>query len=208
MIVIIDCGTGNVGSVFNMLRKLGESAVVSSEISAIEKADRLILPGTGSFDIGMGRLHDSGLIPVLDERVIGAKVPVLGICLGMQLFTGSSEEGTLQGLGWLEARTVKFRFEKNRTDLKVPHMGWNTVMAKAGNPLFAGLDVGARFYFVHSYHLVCDDESNVTSRTCHGYEFVSSVQKGNITGVQFHPEKSHKFGLRLLKNFVGMGHHA
>ena len=204
MIVIIDYKMGNLGSILNMLKKIGAPAMASSLPEDILQADKLILPGVGAFDNGMTNLKESGLLSVLNEKVLAKKTPILGICLGMQLLTRRSAEGGLEGLGWIEADTVRFRFGKEESTLKVPHMGWNTVRFKPGSILSSGLENEARFYFVHSFHVVCDREENVAGKTFYGYEFSSAIQNGNIMGVQFHPEKSHKYGLRLLKNFVEM----
>lgn len=202
MLVIIDCGMGNLGSVANMLKKVGAEAIISSNISDIEKAEKLILPGMGAFDYGMKKLGDLRLIPVLNHKVIERGTPILGICLGMQLFTNSSEEGSLPGLGWVNAETVRFRFDNIQGKNRIPHMGWNTVKIVKRSPLFDDFDSEPRFYFVHSYHVRCRDEDDILTETFYGYEFASSIWRGNIVGVQFHPEKSHKFGMKLLRNFV------
>jgi glutamine amidotransferase len=193
---------GNLGSILSMLKKVDAEAVVSSEVSMIERAEKLILPGVGAFDNGMRSLTERGLIPVLNAKVLYDKIPILGVCLGMQLFTRRSEEGTLPGLGWLEAETVRFKFDQERAHLKIPHMGWNTVRICQPHPIFADMDAEPRFYFVHSYHVVCMEEDTVLAQTHYGYDFTSVLAKGNIVGTQFHPEKSHKFGVRLFKNFV------
>ena len=205
MIVIVDYGIGNLGSVLNMLKKVGADAVISSDPVEIEKADKLILPGVGAFDAGMKQLHDSQLIGVLSEKALARRTPTLGICLGMQLLMGNSEEGELPGLGWIEGSNVRFRMEDDNGHLKVPHMGWNTVLPKRHDSLFKDLDHEARFYFVHSYRVVCKNDSDVLATTHHGEDFVSALQNGNIMGTQFHPEKSHKFGMKLLSNFAGLG---
>lgn len=201
MIVIIDYGMGNLGSIQNMLKKIGAKAIISSKIADIEKADKLILPGVGAFDNGMTNLDKLGLISILNEIIFNKKIPLLGICLGMQLLTKRSEEGILSGLGWLDAEVVRFKFDSLTCSLKIPHMGWNTVELVKDSHLFNGL-YPSRFYFVHSYHVVCNDRLDVLAETCYGYNFVSAVQKDNILGVQFHPEKSHKFGMELFKNFA------
>lgn len=204
MITIIDYGMGNIGSVANMLRKIGAPAVVSSDPDVIRRASKLILPGVGAFDVGMSNLRTLGLIAVLNEVVLQRAVPLLGICLGMQLLTKSSEEGNEPGLGWFDARTVRFRLSPEQSEgrfpLRVPHMGWKTVAIIKTDSLFRDLE-GPRFYFVHSYHVACLPEDTVATAR-HGNEFVAAIQKGNVCGVQFHPEKSHKFGLRLLANFA------
>ncbi len=202
MIVIIDYGIGNLGAVSNMLRKIGAEVIVSSSITDIEDADKLILPGVGAFDNGMRRLKELGFDQVLSRKVLNEKTPILGICLGMQLFTKRSEEGDFPGLGWIDGETVRFRFEDDQRNLKVPHIGWNTVTMDKSSCMFDGIQEEPRFYFVHSYHVVCNNQKDVLTRTTYGYEFVSAIQTDNIIGVQFHPEKSHKFGLQLLKNFI------
>jgi glutamine amidotransferase len=202
MIVIIDYGMGNLGSIKNMLRKIGTEAIVSSKVSTIEEADKLILPGVGSFDKALEKIQECDLIPVLTDKVLSKKTPILGICLGMQLFTQGSEEGKLSGLGWLEAETVQFKFDKPSSSLKVPHMGWNTLQKARIHPLLSEIETDARFYFVHSYHVVCRVEGLVVAKSHYGYPFASVVAKENILGVQFHPEKSHKFGINLFQNFV------
>lgn len=204
MIAIVDYGMGNIGSIANMLRKIGAEAVVSADPEVIGSADRLILPGVGAFRHGMAHLEERGLLPVLNRRVLEDRVPILGICLGMQLFTRRSEEGDAQGLGWLDAETRRFRQADVPASLRIPHMGWNTVTATRAHPVFDDMPAEPRFYFVHSYHVVCADEDLVLGRTVHGHEFTSVVQRDNILGMQFHPEKSHRFGLRLLQNFAGI----
>jgi glutamine amidotransferase len=202
MIVIVDYGLGNLGSIANMLKKVGAERVISADRSVIESADKLILPGVGAFDTGMRNLCDLHLIPVLNVKALEEKVPVLGVCLGMQLLTLKSEEGSLPGLGWLDAETVRFRFDIANQNLKVPHMGWNFINIKRPSPIFDGMYEDPRFYFVHSYHVVCQRGENILATTEYGYEFASVVINENIIGVQFHPEKSHKFGIKLFRNFV------
>jgi glutamine amidotransferase len=201
MIVIIDYGMGNTGSLQNMIRKAGGASEISSDLSKIARATKLILPGVGSFDNGMKKLKDTGIADVLNKRVLEEKIPILCICLGIQLITRSSEEGTLPGFGWIQAETVRFKFSPN-LNLRIPHMGWNTVVQKKESPLLRGLKEESRFYFVHSYHVNCASEEDVLTTTIYGFEFVSSIQHENIFATQFHPEKSHKFGLNLIKNFV------
>lgn len=201
MIVIIDYGLGNLGSVKNMLKKIGAEVIISSDISEIEKADKLILPGVGGFDSGVRNIKNLGLMEILNKKVIQDKIPILGICLGMQLFTKKSEEGKLSGFGWVNGETIKFKFNQD-SNLKIPHIGWNDIKIKKENKLFKNMYSDPRFYFVHSYHLVCKNKEDILTTTNHGYNFVSSIHKNNIYGVQFHPEKSHKFGIKLLENFV------
>jgi glutamine amidotransferase len=201
-IVIIDYGLGNLGSIRNMLKKIGGEGVISSKISDIQEAEKLILPGVGNFDQGMRNLEILGLLPILEDKVIQERTPILGICLGMQLFAHRSDEGKAKGLGWIDAEVVRFKFDDKGMHLKIPHMGWNLVRISHRNPLFEQMDPEPRFYFVHSYHVACRNAEEVLTQTFYGYEFASSVKRGNIYGVQFHPEKSHKFGMKLLDNYL------
>ena len=202
LIVIIDYGMGNLASIENMLKKVGATAVISSDPKTIEAADKLILPGVGAFDTAVARLEARGLRPVLQEQVVARGKPVLGLCLGMQLLGRKSEEGAQPGLGWLDAESVRFRIAPEERQWKVPHMGWNSVRVTAPHPLLADLPPEPRFYFVHSYHMVRAGGGLAVGMTHHAYEFASVVARGNVLGVQFHPEKSHTFGMRLMRNFV------
>lgn len=200
-VTIVDYGVGNVGSLRNMLYRIGVESTATCCPIELAKAKKVILPGVGAFDEGMTRLQNTGLTGVLDTLVIRDKVPILGICLGMQMMTSGSEEGGLHGLGWIDA--VTRRFDLSLMDsLVVPHMSWNTVHIRKRSPLFSENAKDQRFYFVHSYHVVCSNQGDVLSDTHFGYSFTSAFQRANIFGVQFHPEKSHRFGLELLKNFV------
>jgi glutamine amidotransferase len=201
MIAIIDYDMGNVGSIANMLRKIGVESIITADPAVIEAADKLILPGVGAFDTGMTNLARSGLMPVLHRRAERG-TPVLGICLGMELLTRGSEEGVCPGLGWIAGRTVRFAFPAGADKLNVPHMGWNSVRPSSTSTLLRDMPDDARFYFVHSYHVACDSEADVAGRTHYGYDFASIVERGNVMGTQFHPEKSHRFGMALLRNFV------
>jgi glutamine amidotransferase len=201
MIVVVDYGMGNLGSIVNMFKKIGVPVEVSADPDVVVGASKLVLPGVGAFDAGMSQIEARGLRPVLARKVLDERVPILGICLGTQLMTKSSEEGTSQGLGWIDAETVRFRFP-NEAGLRVPHMGWNEIQRAKNSLLLSDLDASARFYFVHSYHLVCQEKTDVLMTAAYGYEFVAAVERGNIAGVQFHPEKSHRFGLQLLRNFT------
>lgn len=201
MITIIDYKLGNTGSIINMLKRSGHKAVVSSDPDVIAKAEKLILPGVGHFGVAMEQLEQRGLIDALNHKVLKEKTPILGICLGMQLMADFSEEGNCKGLSWINARIERFKLQVNSA-LKVPHMGWNDVQAKKQHPILTGLEQDSRFYFVHSYHAMCTDQDNVLLETTHGYPFTAAFTKENITGVQFHPEKSHRFGMTLLKNFA------
>lgn len=201
MNVIINYGMGNLRSIQNMIKRIGHHAIISSNIQDIVNAEKLILPGVGAFNHGMNNLNDLNMISVLNNRVLIDHVPILGICLGMQLMTNHSEEGDLPGLSWINALTVKFSFQDNKK-LKIPHMGWNSINIKRNSLLFKDMVENPRFYFVHSYHVMCNDAKDVIATTQHGYSFPSVLQKNNIYGTQFHPEKSHKYGLLLLKNFM------
>jgi imidazole glycerol-phosphate synthase subunit HisH len=198
MITIIDYGLGNLVSVKNMLKKLGVESVISDNVEEIAKAKKMILPGVGAFDNGMSSIKQKGLLDVLNKKVIEEKVPILGICLGMQLLTKGSEEGVEKGLGWIDAQTIKFHFNDNT--LKIPHMGWNYIQVKKQNPLIE-LNSKHRFYFVHSYYVKCNDPNDVVAICDYGTEFTCMVNHNNIYGAQFHPEKSLKFGMELLNNF-------
>ena len=202
MTVIIDYGVGNLASIRNILKKLGENAVISPEEAVIRQATKLILPGVGAFDTCARKLGDSGLLPVLNEKVMVEKTPVLGICVGMQLLTRGSEEGRLPGLGWIGGEIIRFRQESVQPALKVPHMGWREVQLNKESGLFMDMYDEPRFYFVHSYHPVLDNEADVLVYADYGYRFAAGMEKDNVMGVQFHPEKSHKFGMRMLENFL------
>ncbi len=202
MIVIIDYGLGNLGSIANMLKQIGAQALISSDPQQIEQAERLILAGVGAFDAGMQHLNDLGLIPLMAHMALEKKVPFLGICLGMQLLTRRSEEGQLPGLGWLEADTLRFNFEDRSHRLRVPHMGWNEIQTRISHPLLADLGEEPRFYFVHSYYVRCEYPEDILAVTEYGFSFHSIVGRGNLLGTQFHPEKSHRYGRKILENFV------
>ena len=199
MITIIDYGMGNLGSVFNMFKKNGVASKITSDLEEIKSATKLLLPGVGSFDKAMQRINTSGIKDVLDNKVITEKTPILGICLGMQLLTNSSEEGVEKGLGYVNASTKRFTFQDNK--MKTPHMGWNLVHKSNKSKLTEGLIQESRFYFVHSYYVEVEQPKNSILKTNYGLEFDSAIQNKNIYGAQFHPEKSHKFGMKLLQNF-------
>lgn len=203
MIAVIEFGMGNIGSIVNMLYRIGVDAEIARDPATVRQADRLILPGVGAFDHGMTRLEASGLLPAVNEAVFTHRKPVLGICLGMQLMTRRSDEGQRPGLGWVAADTR--RFDPVRTiqcGLKVPHMGWNVIRPAPGSRLFAGWEGEARFYFVHSFHAVCDRPGLVSATARHGYDITAAFEQDHLFGVQFHPEKSHRFGMRLLERFA------
>lgn len=204
-VAIVDYGMGNVGSIRNMLRKVGASTVVASSPDALWGAARIVLPGVGAFDQGMARLEAGGFRAALERLVLEEKVPILGICLGMQLFGRSSEEGERPGLGWIQAETVRFQRQRMAEPLRIPHMGWNTLRLLKPSPLFDIREGEQRFYFLHSYHVVCLDPEDELARTEYGYPFVSAIRRGNITGAQFHPEKSHRYGMAFFRRFVEAG---
>lgn len=200
-IVIVDYGMGNVGSIQNMFRKVGADSTISSNLTEIQDAEKLVLPGVGSFDRGMIQLRNSGIQNILEEKVIAKKTPILGICLGMQLFSKSSEEGSLPGLGWIDAKTIRFKAGECE-GLRIPHMGWNYITLTSDHPMTVGLKDDSRFYFVHSFHVECADSRDVLATAQHGDPFCAIVRRDNVMGTQFHPEKSHRFGQQLLMNFA------
>lgn len=201
MIGVIDLGIGNVKSIINMLGFLGVDARACNCADSINAADRLILPGVGHFDFAMARLDRLGLISILNKRVRLDARPILGICLGMQLLTRRSEEGDCPGLGWIDAETVAFDRSRMTPSLPLPHMSWTQARVLKRNPLLSSSEIEAKFYHAHSYHLSCDADHIVIVDAEYGYRFPAAIQNGNILGVQFHPEKSHRYGLNLLKNF-------
>jgi len=200
MIIIVDYDMGNVGSIQNMLKRIGSTTEISSDPQKILAATHVILPGVGSFGRGMQNLYSSGIIKTLETYIFDLKKPFLGICLGMQLMTKHSEEGRVEGLGWIDGNTLKFKFPED-SKLKIPHVGWNTVEQVTKNNLFSGGLAESKFYFTHSYYVDCV-AAQQTTITDYGMKFVSSIQLNNLYGVQFHPEKSHRHGMMLLDNFT------
>lgn len=203
MIAILNYGLGNLGSIANMLKVINEKAIITDDPDKIKMADGIILPGVGAFDAGMSKLEEANLIEIVQEEAREGK-PVLGICLGMQLLGRGSEEGCRKGLDLIPFDCVRFRCDDSA--LKIPHMGWDVVNIKQDHEITASLKGMQRYYFVHSYHAKCDYEDNVLMTCEYGYEFTCAVVKKNIVGVQFHPEKSHDFGMALLDNFVKICH--
>lgn len=202
MLTIVDYGVGNLASIKNMLKKVGSDVIISSNERDILNAKKLILPGVGAFDTCAAKLQASGLSEALNQKVLGEKAPVLGVCVGMQLLMEGSEEGILPGLNWIKGKIVKFKIESLPSGLKIPHMGWAEVTLNKSSRLFADMYEEPRFYFVHSYHPQVDNPEDALLYANHGYTFVAAMEHENIMGVQFHPEKSHKFGMKLLHNFV------
>lgn len=199
MITIIDYGMGNLGSVHNMFKRIGAESKVTSDLDEVASATKILLPGVGAFDNAMNRINSSGLRDILDKKALEEGIPILGICLGMQLLTRGSEEGSVPGLDWIPADTIKFNRDSG---LKVPHMGWNVVHVSTPSKLTDSLPEESRFYFVHSYHVIAHEPQFSILKTDYGLRFDSAIQNKNIYGTQFHPEKSHKFGMELLRNFA------
>lgn len=201
MISVIDYGCGNLGSVVNMLQRVGHQATVIRTAEEILAAEKLILPGVGAFDTGMSQLRQNGLVEALEERVIAQGVFLLGICLGMQLLLASSDEGQTEGLGWIPGRVAKLKADPERR-LRVPNMGWREVHANSDAKLFDAADASPRFYFVHSYYAADVPEAYVAATSVFDTPFPCAVQHETVFGTQFHPEKSHRFGMALMKNFA------
>jgi glutamine amidotransferase len=200
MTTIINYNLGNPKSIKNMLSYLGIDAVISDDLNALKSADRIILPGVGHFAHGMNQLNDLGFTEMIKEHALTQQKPILGICLGMQLMTNFSEEGDVDGLGLIDAQTKKFQLQDK--SLKIPHMGWNEVSWQKKLPILHSLSEKPRYYFVHSYFVECMNQQDILGITNYGQDFVSAFQHDNIIGMQFHPEKSHKFGMELLQNFT------
>jgi len=200
-IVIINYEMGNLRSVYNKLNRLNINCKITSNPDEILCAKKIILPGVGHFSTAYSKLKQLGLIDVLHEKILVEKVPILGICLGMQLFCKYSEEGDSEGLGWIDAEVVRFRIS-DKLKYKIPHMGWNKVKIINSNFLDAEVSNGDEFYFVHSYHVKCNNLNSIWMTSCYEYEFVSAIHKENIYGIQFHPEKSHDAGLKILRRFL------
>ena len=202
-IAIIDHGMGNLGSVQNMLRRLGAASVRTTDPAEIAGADRIVLAGIGGFDGAMGRLEELGVVDVLNDRALNSSTPILGVCLGMQLMARRSDEGRLGGLGWIDAEVRRFDFPPDR-HLPVPHMGWEEIDIKRESPLFSAGDPQPRFYFSHAYHVVCRDAADVAATATYGAPFVAAIHRGNVLGTQFHPEKSHVFGMEVYRRFLAL----
>lgn len=203
MVVIIDYGVGNLRSILSKFERLKIEAIISSDTDKIHQAEKLVLPGVGHFEAAMANLAGSGLVPVLEDMVMHRSIPLLGICLGMQLLTRGSEESRRPGLGWVAGEVKRFDFPPSSDKrLRVPHMGWNQVKCTKPSPLLMDVSPDARFYFAHSYYVLSDVPEYVVGTTWYGHDFVSVIQQDNIWATQFHPEKSHQAGLQIIRNFV------
>jgi imidazole glycerol-phosphate synthase subunit HisH len=202
-IIVVDYGMGNLNSVKRKLNRLNVNAIITSSPSDIERANKIILPGVGHFKKAMENLEKLELIDILNKSVIKRKIPILGICLGMQLMANKSEEGDVMGLGWIDANVVRFSV-KDPVKYKIPHMGWNQIVKLKGSLLMKNIPDFSEFYFVHSYHMEIVNQIDILNETEYDYLFPSAIEKNNIFGVQYHPEKSHDVGEILLKNFIDL----
>jgi len=202
MITIINYGLGNINAFVNIYKKHGISIKVATTVNDLENATRIILPGVGSFDQAMILFDKSGMRSAVDKMVLTEGIPLIGICVGMQMLAHSSEEGILPGLGYIDGVVRKFDQSKLIPKLNLPHMGWNDIRPSNGSVLFNNLSLNPLFYFLHSYYFDCNDNANSIATTDYGEEFTCAVNHKNIYGVQFHPEKSHQNGIQLLKNFA------
>jgi len=201
MFVILDYGVGNLTSIQNMLKKAGVAATITGKEEDVRNATKLLLPGMGHFDNCMQKLNASGLRPIVEKKTFEDKIPVLGICVGLQMFMEGSEEGTEKGLGWVKGQTIRFKPERMKSNEKIPNMGWLEINACKSSAMLENLE-HARFYFAHSYHVDPVDETVALIKADYGYSFTAAIEKDNLVGVQFHPEKSHRFGMQILKNFA------
>jgi len=201
MIAIIDYGVGNIRAFANIYKKLGVPLIIAKTADDLIGAKKLILPGVGAFDHAMDQLQKSGMRAFLDDMVIKEQIPVIGICVGMQMLAKSSDEGKLDGLGWIDASVKKFDESEIRFKTHLPHMGWNDIKLVRENKILKGLEKDAKFYFLHSYYFHCNQSEDVIAEADYGIEFSCAINKNNVYGVQFHPEKSHEYGIQLLKNF-------
>ena len=201
MISVLDYGMGNIGSILNMLKWIGVESEVCDDLPSLKNVQKLVLPGVGAFDHAMSRIRELGMFDMLNQKALVEEIPILGICLGMQLMTRGSEEGEMEGFGWIPAEAQRFT---ESSSLKIPHMGWNVVNSNKESELTLGFEAETRFYFVHSYAVFSDNPNTCILETSYGVDFDSAIQKGQIFGVQFHPEKSHRFGAKLFRNFANL----
>ncbi|HEX7780573.1 MAG TPA: imidazole glycerol phosphate synthase subunit HisH [Vicinamibacterales bacterium] len=204
MITIVDYGLGNIRAFLNVYRRLNIDAQTATTADELRGASKVILPGVGAFDHAMDRLTQSGMRDMLDDLALRQRVPILGVCVGMQILGRASDEGRLPGLGWIDGRVKALDTLTPGETLPVPHMGWNDVRPRSRNRLFEDLDREARFYFLHSYYFECDRDQDAIAVANYGVDFACAANAGNVFGVQFHPEKSHRYGARLLRNFAEM----
>ena len=204
MITIIDYGVGNIKAFYNIFNKISVEVKIAQKPADLLNSSKLILPGVGHFDYAMKRFKESGMLNTVNEMVLNENLPILGICVGMQMLANSSEEGNLPGLGWIDARVNKIDSNLLAQTTRLPHMGWNSIVVKKKNPLLNNLDSNSRFYFLHSYYFDSFNEADSIATSNYGKEFTSVVNHKNIYGVQFHPEKSHHYGIQLLKNFANI----
>ena len=202
MIALVDYGLGNIQAFANIYNRLNLPVTIAGSAEILARAEKVILPGVGAFDWAMTRLNESGMRDTLDELVLGRKAPVLGICVGMQMMARRSDEGVLPGLGWIDAEVRKFDMANSNQQTRLPHMGWNDVEAREFGDIFRGMEEGSQFYFLHSYYFAPAREQDVLGRTNYNGSFASAARAGNVFGVQFHSEKSHLWGVQLLKNFA------
>lgn len=204
LVCIIDYGQGNLGSISNMISRIGVDSVITNNHKEIDSATHIILPGVGAFDRGIKSIAKLGLIDILNKQANEKCIPILGICLGAQLMTRGSEEGNLPGLGWFDAEARRFKFDPPAVPRPIPNIGWQNVNIVRENSLATGLVDECRFYFVHSYFIKADLSSDVALTSSYGFEFVAGMQKNNLFSAQFHPEKSHRFGMMFMRNFVNV----
>lgn len=202
MVTIIDYGVGNINAFLNIFKQLNIKAKTATSVGDLALVNKLILPGVGHFDYAMQKFSDSGMMDRVNELVKIEKKPVLGVCVGMQMMANSSNEGKLPGLGWIDAEVLKFDDAQRSAKLPLPHMGWNDVHPNLESKLFHDLKVDARFYFLHSYYFKCNQSETSLAEADYGIQFSCAVKNDNVYGTQFHPEKSHHFGIQLLKNFA------
>ncbi|MBP6755422.1 MAG: imidazole glycerol phosphate synthase subunit HisH [Bacteroidia bacterium] len=202
MITIIDYGLGNISAFQNVYKRLDIPTKIAKSVEDLQDVEKIILPGVGAFDYAMSQLNNSGMRERLDELVQKQKIPVIGICVGMQIMGNKSDEGQLEGLKWIDANIRKFDESTIHQRTKLPHMGWNDVYPKNNHPLFEGLEKDAIFYFLHSYYFECKNEEDILANSDYGVQFASAAHHDNIFGIQFHPEKSHQYGEKLLHNFA------
>ena len=202
MIKIIDYGVGNIKAFVNLYKRLGIEIDIASNYKSLNNASKLILPGVGHFDYAMNKFNESGMMEKVNDLVMNKKVPVLGICVGMQIMAVSSDEGSKKGLGWIDAHVKKIDIKNN--NFRLPHMGWNNIIINKNDDILKNLDNNSRFYFLHSYYFNCTNENNIIAFSNYGSNFPSIVRQENIIGIQCHPEKSHEFGEQILKNFFDL----